>query len=238
MIFAAGVSRGVAISKAKILKRKANDIKKYNMESDSEIARLDFCIRAANDELKVLHHEMTSSRDDPAAAVLGKYMNIINNRQLLNDIKEMIISDGVSAEYAISSILDSSRKQLQKLDDEYLSQKYEDIDEIKSRLLSKLKSTEHAEINDIREECILVADDLKPGDVLSMNPHIVKGFVTLWGCPASSTAIMARRMNIPAVTGIGHEGYCIKEGDLLIVDGNRGKVIINPDERILKSYRA
>lgn len=237
MIVAAGVSKGIGISKAKLVNRKANEIKKYkSVNIDSEIAKLDYCIKETDHELRSFYSNLSQQGNDPVLGMLDKYMSIINNVRFQDDLKEMVIKDGSTAEFAILSIMDRAEHQLRKLDDEYLNEKCQDIEEIKNRLLGKLRNIRALEIRNISEECILVAEDFTPSEVLSMDPEIIKGIVTIWGGPTSSAALMIRQMNIPTVTGIGSEGYSINDGDILIVDGNRGKVIVNPDDAILKSY--
>lgn len=237
MILAAGVSTGVGISKAKLIGSKEGSVQ-FSCRNciEDELERLDYCIKSTSNELRNLSEGLSNSTGGSAAVTLGRYIGVINNDNLIEDIKSMIRERGVSAEYAIASLMDSSKRVVEGLDDEYLNEKAEDIDEIKYRLLNKLSGFLSRMPSDISEECIVVADDFTPGDVLRMNPLFVKGIVTITGGPSSSSSIMARYMNIPAVMGVGYEGYFIKEGDLLIVDGSRGKVIINPDCRELQSY--
>lgn len=227
----------MGISRAKLMKRKTCSILKYNTKNtDSEIAKLDYCIKSANDELNQMYKTMSCSQNDLIAGIIKKYIDILNSRKLSDEIENMINERKVSAEYAISTILDNSKKQLEKLDDEYLNGKSGDIEEIKHRLLSKLKKTDDEYDDSINGECIIVAEDLTAGEVLNMDPSIVKGIVTIYGGPTSSCSVIARRKKIPAVNGVGMEGYSIKDGDLLVVDGDNGRVFINPDENVIRCY--
>lgn len=238
MILAAGVSTGVGISKAKLLNKKRDSVNVYSSASvENELARLENSIKATNIELKTLCADMSACGQDSTATMVDKYLGVINNYCLIEDIKNTIINKKVSAEYAVSCVFDNSKRVIAGLDDEYLNEKVQDIEEIKCRLLSKLAGSNPVPVlPDFREECIIVSDDLTPGDVLKMNSAFVKGIVTIKGGPTSSSSMMARRMNIPAVMGVGHDGHLIKNGDLLIVDGNRGRVIINPDNKELQVY--
>lgn len=237
MILAAGVSTGIGISKARLFNINSNGIQNISaINIVNEIAKLDCGVEAAIQEIKDLSGFFTSENRDSVINILNEYLNIINSHLLIEDIKNMIREENVSAEYAITYIMDSSKKLIEGLDDEYLNEKAEDIEEIKHRLLSKITGDRHLIYKNINDECIVVADDVTPGDVLSMNPMYIKGIVTMCGGPTSSSSKIARRMNIPAVTGVGYEGFYIKNGDMLIVDGNRGEVIINPDDRELRIY--
>lgn len=236
MILAAGVSTGVGISKAVVLEKRKESIPLYgNVDIEHELDKLNYSIKKTDDELTQVY-AVVSKTFDPLTRTLTKYMNIINNPKLIEDIKKKIVLENVSASYAVTSIMEDFKRMLVNLDDEYLYDKCQDIEEIKQRLLRNLKGYDSNGESTINEECILVAEDLTPGDVLKMDPNLIKGIVTIFGGPSSSTAAAARRLGIPAVTGAGYEGIFIKNGDLLIVDGNRGKVIINPDENELNEY--
>lgn len=239
MILAAGVSTGVGISKAKVFKK--YEMKMYCLNGGnvgSEFARIDYCIEKTVDELKNTYSSIDRGTGNPAAYVFDKYINAISSPEFRKDIKDMVAEDGVSAEYAIASTMDSFKEMVRDLDDEYLCERAEDIEEIKRRLICKLTNDDFADLLSINEECIVVAEDLTPGEVLNMDTRYVKGIVTILGGPTSSVSTIARYMNIPLVAGVGHEGTYIKNGDLLIVDGNIGKVIVNPDDDELKSYGA
>ncbi|HBM80775.1 MAG: PEP-utilizing enzyme [Clostridiales bacterium] len=235
MIVAAGVSNGIGISRAKLFKRDLINPVKNVDDAGAEADKLDYCINAAKKELKKFYDDLPDINEDIKKTIY-KYINIINNRQLIGDIKDTIKGKHVSAEYAVAYILNNAKKQLESLDDEYLFEKAEDIEEIKWRLLNKLGNVNCKHKQCIAKECILVANDITPYDVLNIDPYYVKGIVTIYGGPTSSSSIIARHMNIPVVTGVGLEGMSIKDGDLLIVDGGRGKVIVNPDDRQLKQY--
>jgi phosphotransferase system enzyme I (PtsI) len=237
MVLAASVSEGVGISKAHLFKcRKAEPGMSRRIDSTAEARRIEDCISAVDKELGSICGALSGNVYNPAAGVMDKYMAAIKNPRLVADIKDMIMHEGISAEQAVSRIMDTFRRNLEGLDNEYLSGRVEDIDEIKYRLLDKLAVRCQDEYRSINSECIVVAEDLTAGDVISMNPYYVKGIVTIMGSPSSSSSVIARHMNIPAVTGLGYEGMSIREGDILIVDGSRGQVYINPDSRILRTY--
>jgi Phosphoenolpyruvate-protein kinase (PTS system EI component in bacteria) len=237
MIIAIGVSTGVGVSKAMVFKRKNVQIPSSGRGSISdELEKIDYCVTKTTEELKGMYGSIYG-KGDPLAKVLNIYIKIINNPQLIADIKDRVKWENVSAEYAITHTLDGFKKLVQNLDDEYLYDKSGDIEEIKRRLLSKLIDFDTADLDSINEECIVVAEDLTPRDILSMDPKVVKGIVTILGGPASSSALMARYLNIPAVIGAGYEGLYIKNGDLLIVDADKGRVIVNPDEDEIQEYR-
>lgn len=235
MILAAGVSTGVGISKAVVLKRQKENVPlRSSVDIKLELDRLNYSINKTDYELNRIYRSV-SQTSDPLARVLKKYMKIINNPVLIEDIRRKIAYENVSASCAVVMIMDDFKRLIVNLDDEYLYDKCQDIEEIKQRLLKNLRGF-NDEKSTVDRECILVAEDLTPGEVLEMDPNLVKGIVTILGGPSSSTSAAARRMGIPAVTGAGHEGIFIKDGDLLIVDGNAGKVLVNPEDWELSQY--
>lgn len=239
MILAAGVSTGVGISKALVLKKRKETIPLCeSVDIEHELDKLNYCIKKTYDELNQIYDAYFSQAYGPLMRTLKKYMKIINNPGLIEDIKKKIVSEKVSASYAVSGIMEDFERVLSNVDDEYLYDKCQDIEEIKQRLLKNLTGYECNENDAADGECILVAEDFTPGDVLKMDPNLIKGIVTILGSPSSSASAAARHMGIPAVTGAGYEGIFIKNGDLLIVDGNRGMVIVNPDDNELNEYGA
>lgn len=237
MIVAAGVSNGVGISKAKVLKKnKKRPAHKSLNGIDYELERVDYCTAKAGEELKNIEGMLPSACKGMVSPLIKKYIDIINSNQLISDIKREIKDNGVTAEYAITHIMEVYKKSIENLDDEYLFSKSQDIEDISSRLLDKLTDKKLAEHGGIYEECIVVSDDLTMTDILNMDFRFIKGIVTIHGGPASGSAAIARLLNIPAVVGAGEEGSHIKNGDILIVDANCGRVIINPDEHKLRTY--
>lgn len=239
MILASGVSKGVGISRAFVTGRREYSVPLSNKcNVRDELSRVDFCIREAYEELMDVGENVIKGRESEAADIIHRYIGIINNQSLKRDIKDKIIKEETSAEHAIVDIMEGFSRVVRNLDDEYLLEKCEDIEEIKLRLLGKLTGNNFIDLGDLSQECIIVAEDITPGDVLNMNPQYVKGIVTLAAGPSSSLGAIARRLCIPMVSGAGSEGFGIKDGDLLIVDGDRGRVIINPNLSELSTYGA
>lgn len=237
MILASGVSKGIGFSRAIVMRSsKLNILQSVKSDVKFELARVDSCIKEVDKELRSVCGNALNNKESPASDIMHKYIDIVNNQSLKNDIRHKIMYEETSAEHAIVDIMDGFSRNIRNLEDEYLHEKCEDIEEIKSRLLSKLSNNGLLDLGGIHQECIIVAHEITPKDILNMNPLYVKGIVTISPGPASSAGTVARELNIPMVTGAGSEGENIKDGDLLIVDGDRGKVIVNPDAHYLSEY--
>lgn len=237
MIVGAGVSEGIGISRAKVIRksRKLPDNGGLN-GIIYELDRFDYCRERAVSRLNDIAKKLPSNCRAAALPLIERYTGIIGSSGLVEDIKSEIIGHGFSAEYAIVHIMERYKRSVESLDDQYLSGKSQDIEEISSRLLENLIDSDDVDSGNISEECIAVSYELTMTDILSMDFCLVKGIVTVNGGPGSGGAVIARLLNIPAVFGAGDEGLHIKDGDMLVVDANCGTVIINPDEHKLKSY--
>jgi len=135
-------------------------------------------------------------------------------------------------------VMDKYIKAFAKMNDEYLKERISDIDDVGKRILKNLLGAKEKSLSDLKEKVIVVAYDLSPSDTATMHKKNVMGFVTDIGGRTSHTAIMAKSLEIPAVVGLEKATAKINSGDMLIVDGTEGIVIINPDKAALKKYHA
>lgn len=236
MIPVVAVSSGICISKAIVIeKRTIIDYTKEAYDINKELEKIDYCFKKTKLELEKLRK---SINEEDVSLLFKKYIRLVSSPQLKDDIKYNIKSQNISAEYSIISTLDNYTSLLKTMDSEYFDPKIEDLEEIKYRLLNKVipKGISRLKCDDITNECVLVVEDLTIGDILSMDLNIIKGIVMLSGGQNSSACILARYLNIPLVSSLGHEEVYIKNGDTLLVDGNKGIVFINPEYSNIKEY--
>jgi phosphotransferase system enzyme I (PtsI) len=146
-------------------------------------------------------------------------------------------SDRINVAFVFSEVLKKYVGVFSKIEDEYLKERISDINDVGRRILRHLLGKEKKGLGDIKERVVIVAHDLSPSDTAAMYKQSVAGFVTDVGGKTSHTAIMAKSLEIPAVVGTQEAMLKIKQGDLLIVDGSMGMVIVNPDEETLGEYR-
>jgi len=162
---------------------------------------------------------------------------MLQDKLLLREFSKKVEEHKFSAEYAVSLVLRVYIKKFESVDDPYLSARVGDIYDIEKRLLRNLLGEKREELKNLTKEVVVVAHDLSPSQIASLDTTKVRGFVTDLGSRNSHAAIVARALGIPAVVGLGTATVDVFGGDRVIIDGNRGNVIVRPDEETIKEYQ-
>jgi len=155
---------------------------------------------------------------------------------LLQDTVDMIRKEEVNAEWALDLTLEKLDSAFKAIEDEYLRERRSDLHYVAARIFRNLLGKKHDDITKIKGKVIIVAHDLSPADTLQMDLEHVAGFITDIGGKVSHTAILSRSMGIPAVVGLEVATSLINGGDLLIINGETGEVVINPTEEVSQSF--
>ena len=237
-----GVSDGIAIGRAQLVSHATLEVAHYTVSPEdvaSEVERLTQAIRAVQKELESLHGAMTSG-DAPAefGAFLDVHWMILTDPTLSEIPKRMIAEQHCNAEWALTQQMGVLVEQFDAIEDPYLRERRADVVQVVERVLKVLLGKPsgvrpaHAE-----EQTILVAHDLSPADVIQFKSHHFAAFLTDLGGGTSHTAIVARSLNVPAVVATHNARTLIRENELLIVDGAKNVVIVNPDRSVLAEYR-
>jgi len=171
------------------------------------------------------------------AEIFDAHLLVLEDRMLIEEVISRLKKEKVNVAYIFSGVLKKYIDVFSKIEDEYLKERIADINDVGKRILRHLLGKEKKSLGDLKEKVIVVAHDLSPSDTAAMHKQLVSAFVTDIGGKTSHTAIMAKSLEIPAVVGVEDATVKIKPSDLLIVDGNKGIVIIDPDEEILQVYR-
>jgi len=171
------------------------------------------------------------------AEIFDAHLLVLEDRMLIEEVISRLKKEQVCVAYIFSEVLKKYISVFLKIEDEYLKERIADINDVGKRILRNLLGKELKGLGDLQERVIVVAHDLSPSDTAAMHKKSVSGFVTAAGGKTSHTAIMAKSLEIPAVVGAEEATTKIKPEDLLIVDGGRGIVIVNPDEETLRIYR-
>jgi phosphotransferase system enzyme I (PtsI) len=180
---------------------------------------------------------MSSDIMDEAKPIFDAHVMILDDKSLHEEVTRRISQNRFSAEYAVSRSLRKFEKAFYAIDDVYLAQRVADIQDIERRLLCALLGEKTHELSTINRRVALVAHDLTPTETASLNPDYVVGFATDVGGQTGHAAIVARAMELPAVVGLGTISTDVSSGDTIIIDGNRGIVVIHPDQETLDRYR-
>ena len=237
-----GVSGGIAIGRAQLVSHATLEVAHYVIPAskvDAEIARFTNAVKEVQSELEGLHVAMTSG-DVPGefGAFLDVHWMILTDPTLSEQPKKVILEQRCNAEWALTLQMGVLVEQFDQIEDAYLRERKADIVQVCERVLKRLMGKPGALPTPVAEEqTILVAHDLSPADVIQFKHHHYGAFLTDVGGVTSHTAIVARSLNVPAVVATHNARTLIRDSELLIVDGDAGVVIINPDRAVLSEYR-
>ncbi|ARO86585.1 phosphoenolpyruvate--protein phosphotransferase [Nitrosospira lacus] len=238
-----GVSGGIAIGHAYLASHAALEVAHHIVPPDqvsNEISRLDTAFTAVREELEALHASVV---DGPAAAEYGAFLDL--HRMILDDptlstaAKTYIAQNQCNAEWAVTQQMGVLMAQFEEIEDPYLRERKTDVIQVVERVLKVLLGHPGYVPTSLRRDgdSILVAHDLSPADVIQYKQHRFSAFLTDLGGLTSHTAIVARSLNIPSIVALHQARRLIRDNDILIVDGNQGVVIVDPDKHVLSEYR-
>jgi phosphotransferase system enzyme I (PtsI) len=203
-----------------------------------EIARFEEALMKTRSEILDIQKKITKEMGTHHAEIFNAHLLVLEDRMLIEEVIEGLKKDYKCVEHVFTKVLDKYIKVFSKMDDEYLRERISDIDDVGKRILKNLLGAKDKSLSELKEKVIVVAYDLSPSDTATMHKQNVMGFITDIGGRTSHTTIMAKSLEIPAVVGLEKATSKINAGDMLIVDGNEGVVIVNPDKATLKKYRA
>lgn len=233
------VSPGIAIAKPMVIDTREYRIPRRSImpsQRAAEIARLQKAFDLAIQELEELQ-SAKRSEESKIRDIFAVHSRFLHDKSFRKRITDMISKELVTAEYAVSTILRDIASHFSDIDDPYISERAADIYDIEKRLLKHLLGKTQDTVGHLTEEVVVLASDLTPTQTAGFNKTYVKGFATERGGRTSHTAIIARSLGIPAVVALGDLSAEVPPDCLVIVDGNRGVVVIDPDEETLSQYR-
>jgi phosphotransferase system enzyme I (PtsI) len=237
-----GVSGGIAIGRAQLVSHATREVAHYTIPASqvpAEIARFESAVADVRNELEGLHTALTSGEmPGEFGAFLDVHWMILNDPTLVDTPKRIIAEQRCNAEWALTLQMTALVEQFDQIDDAYLRERKADVVQVGERVLKRLMGRPGTlPATSAEEQTILVAHDLSPADVIQFKRHHYAAFLTDLGGATSHTAIVARSLNVPAVVATHNARQLIREGEMLIVDGSRHVVIVNPDRSVLAEYR-
>lgn len=234
------VSPGFAIGEAFILDSEESVIPRRFIsidELETEVARFHQAVEKAKEGIRELQARLTPDIGAEAGPIFDAHVMILSDRSLHDEVLGRIRNNRFTAEYAVSRSLRKFEKVFLKMEDAYLAQRVSDLKDIEIRLLRSLFGKRKEELRHIDRQVVLVAHDLTPSQTASLDKEKILGFATDVGGMTGHTAIVSRAREIPAVVGLGTVSTDVSTGDVLIIDGNRGIVVVNPDRNTMETYR-
>lgn len=238
-----GVSRGIAIGRVQKLHGGDPEVVEYAVAPeaiDEEVERFEQAQRLALIELREIRDRIPVGTPGDIAAFIDTHLLMMDDRSLTDATVANIRSRGCNAEAALRRSRDALIAVFEQMEDPYLRTRQNDIEHVVSRVLRVLTKAERklpGQDLPLSEPAVIVADDITPADIILLSQQAVQAFVTEYGGPLSHTAILARSLGIPAVVGLHNGRKLLREGEQIIVDGENGHVLADPDDKALAHYR-
>ncbi|MEJ8304107.1 phosphoenolpyruvate--protein phosphotransferase [Saccharibacillus sacchari] len=231
-------SAGIAIAKAFRLEHPDYTVTQQTVKNaEAEIAKLDDALAKSQVELERIKENTLKELGAQKAEIFESHLLILNDPELISPVKDMIVNDQVNADYALNETSKQFVSMFENMKSAYLQERAADMKDVTKRILGHLLGLNVQNPAEISEEVIVIAEDLTPSDTAQLNRKYVKGFTTNIGGRTSHSAIMARSLEIPAVVGTKNVLEQVQPGDLVIVDGLEGVIIVNPSDEIVAEYR-
>ena len=233
------VSPGISIAKSLIIDSEDYRIPHRKIAPSQRLAetqRVRNAFTAAASELTQLEAAQGQAERSKIKDIFAVHLRFLRDRDLRKKIADLIGAELVTAEYAVSTVLREIASHFTSVKDAYISERAADIYDIERRLLKQLLGRKREYVEHISEEVAIVARELSPTQTAGFNKKYVKGLATDAGGRTSHTAIVARSLGIPAVVALEDLTEIIRGGDTVIIDGNRGIVIVNPDHETIRQY--
>jgi phosphotransferase system enzyme I (PtsI) len=239
MLKGVAASSGIVMGRAFLVHRGRVSVPHKAIEARqiaSEIKRFKRAIERSKDQLREIKEKILAEEVRRHFFILDVHLMILEDKMLIQDTIGVIKTRRINAEWALDIIIGKLDAAFDTIEDEYLRERKNDVNYVAQRILRNLAGKGYDDLARIRGNVIVVAHDLSPADTIQMNINHVAGFITDIGGRISHTAILSRSLGIAAVVGLETATSLINGGDLLIIDGYAGTVIINPDEETSEEY--
>ena len=241
-LFGLAVSPGIAIGRVQLVSHATLEVSHYTVPArqvEAEVARFDEAIAVVRGELAGLKTISHVGAPSEVGAFVDLHMMILADPMLCEVPRKIIAERRCNAEWALVQEMDELVAQFDQIEDAYLRERKQDIVQVVERVVKALlgKPGRLTARKDSDEAAIVIAHDLSPADTIDFRQLRIAGFATDLGGATSHTAIVARGMSIPAVVGMHHVRQLVQDEDLVIIDGTRGVVIVDPDKQVLEEYR-
>jgi len=242
VIFLRGVaaSDGIAIGPAFVLEDEEVAIPRWDIPKErikSEISRYRYALARTKEEMHAIHAKAVKVFGRSHAKLMDAYLLILNDPFLNKNVIKIIESSRINAEFALTQIIDKTIKVMENFEDEYFRDRKYDILDVGHKVLRHLMGHVKKTLQSLSEPSIVVAHNLTPTETMNLKESMAIGFATNIGGKTSHTALLAQSMTIPAVVGMRDITGRIRTGDLMILDGEDGLIIIRPDAAILEKYK-
>jgi len=234
------VSPGIVIAEAVVLGLDEQRVPLRQIgrgEVDTELRRLDRAVAQAGREIEEEIGNLAAGFELPRQ-ILGVHRDMIRDPALRAAVEKTVRGDHLSAESALARVMEGYYRRFEEMDSNYIAERSLDLRDIERRIVGILIGKRHGGAPQVEKPSVIIARNLAPGETATLDREKVLAFAIDVGGRTSHTAILARALQIPAVVGLETISGAVRTGDLVIVDGYRGKVIVQPDKKTVEEYRS
>jgi phosphoenolpyruvate-protein phosphotransferase (PTS system enzyme I) len=234
------VSAGVCQGKALVLHKAQTHVPHYDVaEADlpQQVQRFHDALVLTRHQIQAVQHKVSQALNASEASIFDAHLLVLDDPTLIDSVNSLIFSRKINVEAAFHEFAQKYTATLSAIDDAYLRERVADMRDVTSRIMNNLLGNlQHEALQDLKEPCLIIADDLSPSEVAVINRKVVLGFGTDVGSKTSHVAIMARSLQLPAVVGLKDASVKIKNGAHILLDGYNGSVVLNPTDQTLFEY--
>jgi len=236
-----GVSPGVVVGPVFMMASQTLAVVDRRVEEedvDHEIRRLEEALIATRGQIKGIQSDLETRAGLRDASILDAHLMVLDDRAFIEEVIAKVKRDRVNVEAAVRDVAESYSNVLASLKDDYLRERVADVRDVARRIIRNLLGTLDSTLGNLTQKHIVIATDLAPSDTAALRKETVSGFATDLGSPTSHTAVMARALEIPAIVALRDITSRVQSGDMVLIDGNKGVLIVNPTEEQLREYGA
>ncbi len=239
-VFGTPIGGGIVMGRACVVESRLIDVPRYRLSDDAmvsaEVERLRLAAQAVTAELEGVAAHLPPDTPAEARALLEVHTMILNDPALMDAASDKVATDRINAEWALSEKAEELAAQFRDIDDLYLKERGHDVEQVTSRVLKVLAGSRLAVPRRERGEALVfVAHDIPPADMLQLRDAV--GFVIERGGSNSHTAILARSLKVASIVGAASASRLVRDDDMLVLDGETGVLVVNPDESVLHEFR-
>ena len=242
-----GVSSGIAIGHAHLVSNALLEVVHYQVPKhliENEIQRFHDAVWQVKQDLLQINQQLKNNAPAELSGFINTHIMMLEDKSLSDAPKDIIRNEFCNAEWAIKLQMDDIVEQFEEIEDEYLRERKHDVIQVVERIIkvllghpNQLSLEQQSNVLDQERKVILVAHDISPADAIQFKHHQFAAFITDVGGVTSHTAILARSLNIPSIVALQRARDLINDGELIIVDGELGVVIVHPSREILAEYK-
>lgn len=209
----------------------------FDIQIELEINRFYNALRKARVEYEELRDKIVKEMSEDEGKFLDAHILMTDDPVFIQTVTEKIREEKKNVEYIVYQVTEDLAKKFNSIEDEYFKERAVEILDLGKKVIRILLAKKSFSLSDLEKDVIVISTDLSVSDTASMNKRHVLGFITEFGGKTSHAALLARALGIPAIVGAKNISHLIATGDIVILDGNSGKIIIEPDEKALEKYK-